>query len=143
MGYAKAGESETSCGAVVINNKRILFIKSKQFQIWNIPKGHLEKGETELECALREVKEETGLDDLEVIPEFKKQVTYENELFKTIKTVILFVFLSKKDDIDLSHGENDDYRWCGIEEAMPIINEINAKDILIEAVDFAKEKGLL
>lgn len=38
----------------------------KRLDFWDIPKGHLEKGETLEECAIREVEEETGVEELEI-----------------------------------------------------------------------------
>ena len=56
---------ELSCGAVVISREdgetRYLLIANPS-GIWGFPKGHMEAGETERETALREIKEETGLD---------------------------------------------------------------------------------
>jgi len=40
---------------------------------WDLPKGHVEPGESEVECALRELEEETGilLTNIELDPEFR------------------------------------------------------------------------
>lgn len=54
-------KKEKSCGCVVIKDRKILVI----YQIdgfWGFPKGHVEKNETELQTAIREIKEETNLD---------------------------------------------------------------------------------
>ena len=40
---------------------KILLVQSRG-KLWGPPKGTIEHGETEIECAIREVKEETGLD---------------------------------------------------------------------------------
>src|SRR5579872_938662 len=43
---------------------------------WDFPKGHVEKGEDDLTAALRELREETGIVDPEVVPGFHHEVTY-------------------------------------------------------------------
>ena len=41
--------------------QQYLLVKGRQTGIWSFPKGHSIKGETPLECAKREIREETGL----------------------------------------------------------------------------------
>lgn len=49
-------------GAIVISTQnRILLVKGRKTGIWSFPKGHLKGAETSLECALREMLEETGI----------------------------------------------------------------------------------
>ena len=52
---------EKSCGCIIIEDKKVLLIKQTN-GIWGFPKGHVEKNETELQTAEREVKEETNID---------------------------------------------------------------------------------
>jgi len=52
-------------GWVYNDNNQLLFIK--RWGIWDIPKGHLERGESLEECAIREVEEETGLRVIEIV----------------------------------------------------------------------------
>ena len=56
---------EKSCGALVYRLKNgeieLLLLKHRFGGHWSFPKGHVENGETEVETALREVREETGL----------------------------------------------------------------------------------
>jgi len=46
---------------------------------WDLPKGHVDPGETEIGCALREMQEETGIEpaDVQLDPEFRFEQQYE------------------------------------------------------------------
>lgn len=48
--------------AIFDDENRILFCHRTDYDLWNLPGGTLEHGETPWECVVREVKEETGLD---------------------------------------------------------------------------------
>ena len=57
---------EKSCGTVIFRKARgkyaVLLIKNKYTDFWSFPKGHVEAGENEYQTAIRETKEETGID---------------------------------------------------------------------------------
>ena len=66
-----------SCGFLIVRGNPIeSFLLMKHPRRWDLPKGHVDEGETELQCALRELYEETGIsaDDIEIDPTF----SYEN-----------------------------------------------------------------
>lgn len=52
---------ERSAGGVVVRGGEILLIAVAGGQRWQLPKGHVEEGESERETAVREVREETGV----------------------------------------------------------------------------------
>ena len=65
---------------------------------YDLPKGHIEPGESDLECALREMNEETGIptSSVQIEPDFQyrsiyhpQSVRYENEIIE--KTLIIFL----------------------------------------------------
>ena len=69
---------EKSCGAVLFTengNRQYVVVKSAIKKHWSLPKGHVEGDETERETALREIKEETGI-DAEIIEGFREQIEY-------------------------------------------------------------------
>ena len=75
---------------------------------WDYPKGHVEKGEDDLAAALRELAEETGIDQVELHDSFRHEMTYffrdkRKGLIK--KTVVFFLgqTKAKPKELKLSH----------------------------------------
>ena len=138
---------EFSAGAVIFKRvgDKILFlvIYSKRNKIWGFPKGHLEAGETEKEAAQREIKEETGLDDLYFIEGFEEKVEYETvskrppfEGERIKKYVTYFLCETKIQDIIVDGREISDYKFLPLDEAEEQIKFRNLDNILRKAYDF-------
>lgn len=49
-----------SAGGIVLHEDRLLLIETRRTCRWQLPKGHLERGETPRQAAVREIREETG-----------------------------------------------------------------------------------
>ena len=62
-----ASDARLSCGAVVVRQTEDgwLALMLRAYRNWDFPKGMLESGETSLQAAIREIGEETGIDELE------------------------------------------------------------------------------
>jgi 8-oxo-dGTP pyrophosphatase MutT (NUDIX family) len=56
--------------------RRYLLLRHRYGGHWGFPKGHIEVGESEMEAALRETREETGIDAVTVIPGFQEVSRY-------------------------------------------------------------------
>ncbi|HSG39788.1 MAG TPA: NUDIX hydrolase [Thermoanaerobaculia bacterium] len=61
-------EHHRSAGGLVVQGTRILLISTQAGRRWQLPKGHIEPGETPEETAVREVREETGVTGRVVAP---------------------------------------------------------------------------
>ena len=85
---------EKSCGAVVFTRREdeIKYVMVRSLKgFWGFPKGHTEGDETEEETALREVKEETGL-DVRLLKGFRMSHEYPLHNHKDVmKTVVYFI----------------------------------------------------
>jgi 8-oxo-dGTP pyrophosphatase MutT (NUDIX family) len=110
---------------------------------WDLPKGHIEKGETLEETAKREVKEETGINDIEMIPGFGETVKYffNAEGKNILKFVTFFLAETKTKNVVISN-EHLGYRWLPIKEAEEKIMFKNAKNIIKKADRIVSGKSL-
>ncbi|MCK6371228.1 MAG: NUDIX domain-containing protein [Gammaproteobacteria bacterium] len=111
-----------SCGAVVVrpaaDGWRFLLLRA--FNHWDFPKGLLEKGEDSLCAALREVREETTLDDL-VFP--WGQDYFETGPYSRGKVARYYLALTAREDVEIlpnprtGNTEHAEFRWCTPAEA--------------------------
>lgn len=126
---------EKSCGAIVYRkfhgNTEILLIKHVNSGHWSFPKGHVEGNETEIETALREIKEETDLDVL-IDPTFRETVSYYPKR-DTLKTVVYFIARAKNYNFIPQAEEIADIRWVDIGYASNILSYDNDKHIVSKA----------
>ena len=137
-------KKEKSCGAVVFTRKNgtvyyVLVQQKKGF--YGFPKGHVEKGETEEETALREIREETGLSP-RLIPGFRKETEYR--LAKkpdTEKTVVFFLGEYEDQKIVYQREELLGARLVTFEETAPLPMHSNLRNILKEAKSFIETQA--
>lgn len=143
---------ERSAGIIIFRNtpegRKYLILRSskhlpKRGEFWDIPKGRLEKGESGLEAARREAREEAGLGDFEIIPEFKETVRYFTwrEGKRAIKFVAVFLAKTQSEEIKLS-WEHDTYAWLPFKEAQAKLLVKEIKEVIEKAHDFLQAKGV-
>ncbi len=110
---------EKSCGAIIIykvneNNHKVLLVKNHNGRYWSFPKGHVEKGETEEETAIREIKEETGL-DVEIVDSFREVSDY-CPFGRIKKRVVFFMAQTFSTDVKVQKEEIDSYIWVDLND---------------------------
>jgi tRNA nucleotidyltransferase (CCA-adding enzyme) len=130
-----------SCGFVAykhINNENFyLIIKSINGDV-GFPKGHMEKDETELQTAIRELKEETGV-TVDYVPNFREQIEYK--LPKTnnvMKQSIYFLGNCTSDNIVCQETEVSEAKFVSYENALEILTFDETKSILKNAELFIR-----
>ena len=126
---------EKSCGAVVFRkyhgNIELLLIKHVVGGHWSFPKGHVEAGETEEQTALREIKEETGI-DVELITTFREVVSYSPKR-DTTKDVIYFLGKAKNFQYTPQEEEIAQIKWVEINLAHSFLTYDNDKQLVNKA----------
>lgn len=132
---------EKSCGAVVFTREdkeiKFLIIKSPE-GFYGFPKGHMEDNESETETALREIKEETGV-DVNIIDGFRTTDSHPHvrEGRPTVMKEMVY-FLAEYHDQHFTpqDGEVTSISLMSYEEAMSAFQFESSKRILTEAHDY-------
>lgn len=127
---------KNSCGIIVIYNDKVLLChptKAKWNGTYGVPKGRLNDGEENIDCAVREFKEETGILIDKNLLTVSTVLTYENYNTKEIyKKLFLYVHkIAHLNEIGLesetipkSQLQLEEIDWCGFmtkAEALPKI----------------------
>ncbi|KKP25959.1 MAG: NUDIX hydrolase [candidate division TM6 bacterium GW2011_GWF2_30_66] len=130
-----------SAGVVVYfkrkNKVEFLLLKYSNGGHWGFPKGRIEKGETKIQAAERELFEEAGV-RAKIHDKFEQSFEYfftgENgELSK--KTVYFFLGKAVYKHVTISN-EHVDYAWLEYEDAYEKLTYDNAKELLKDANNF-------
>jgi 8-oxo-dGTP pyrophosphatase MutT (NUDIX family) len=109
---------------------------------WGFSKGNIEAGETEKEAAIREAKEETGLNNFKFLEDFMEKIEYfyKRKGKRIHKEVIYFLVETEEKEVQVSY-EHKGFEWLKLEEALNLLSFNNTKEILKRASE-AIEKGV-
>ncbi|MBR4456718.1 MAG: NUDIX domain-containing protein [Solobacterium sp.] len=132
-------KKEKSCGAVIFRKApetEVLIIRQNQGH-WCFPKGHVNEGETEHETALREVKEETGV-DIQFISGFREETHYSPRE-GVDKDVVWFIGAPVAGEIHRQKEEVAEILWANIIEASALLTYENDRKLFRKAVKFMRE----
>jgi len=121
---------EKSCGCIVINDKNKVLLIHHNAGHWDFPKGHMEEGETEIQTAIREVKEETNI-DVEVNEKFRYTTKYSPKE-DVMKEVVYFLAKNISDNKEAQLEEVSEVKWVNFEEALETITYDTSKEILMK-----------
>ena len=116
-------------GAVVLsknNPEEILLLYQKKYNDFSFPKGHVEDCETLEECAIRETKEETGLDIRLLYP---LNITHYSNKHDGDVEVTFFLAQSLNDEC-VCPEKGCQIFWMSYDEAMQKLSYENLRNVL-------------
>lgn len=133
-------KEEKSCGAVVYreeNGERRYLVLHYSEGHWDLPKGHVEAGETEEETARREIEEETCITRLEFVPGFRKAIRYSvrRQDGNVQKEAVFFLARTIGEKVTLS-SEHVSFSWLPFSQAAKKMTYDNARRVLSSAEKF-------
>lgn len=124
---SKDRKKTISCGCLVYkhptnewDDTQILLVKQYEHkENWGVPKGHIDRGETYEQCAMRETREETGIEVIlgDRLPD--AQAVYKKE----DKTVITYLAQqSCTNDLNSGHPDSEVHaaEWFSVSKLPPI-----------------------
>jgi 8-oxo-dGTP pyrophosphatase MutT (NUDIX family) len=144
MGRSRATR-ETSAGGVVFRapqgEEPLFLLIRDSYRNWGFPKGHLESSELPDAAALREVKEETGLQGLELCGEIETIDWYFRFRGKLIHKVCHFYLMKTESELTLPQRTEGitACRWMPITLALETISYANARSVLQRAHELVVE----
>ena len=133
----------TAAGGVVLRGNgeaaEVVLAGRDSDRTWVFPKGTPDPGETIEETALREVREETGLEVEIVRPIGVIDYWFAVPGERVHKLVHFFLMRPRGGDVSEHDHEYDDVRWVPVAEARRLLTYDTYREMLDRAVEAARE----
>ncbi len=122
-----------SAGGIVVNGKGQIVVVSQKGTSWSLPKGHIEQGEDALTAARREIYEESGLANLQLVEELG---SYRRGKFGAdgeddgteLKTIFMFLFTTNKTELRPIDPDNPEALWIDKDEVASLLTHPKDKE---------------
>ena len=116
-----------AAGGVVGRDLELLVIHRPKYDDWTLPKGKAERGESDEECAVREVEEETGLrcklgDELPTIRYRDRKGRF--------KEVRYWAMQPLSGSLQEGNDEVDEVLWLPLDEALELLSYVHDREVV-------------
>jgi 8-oxo-dGTP pyrophosphatase MutT (NUDIX family) len=129
--------TEKSAGVIVFRTnhskpdspREYLLLDTGRF--WDFPKGHIEADESEMQAALRELREEAGISDAKLVDGFCHRIRYFFRKKSVIisKTVVYFMAETQQQEIKIS-DEHVAFEFLSYAQARKRLTYANSRELL-------------
>jgi 8-oxo-dGTP pyrophosphatase MutT (NUDIX family) len=132
-----AAEREFSAGGVVVRNMRgrpyMAAVRVKDGRVLALPKGHIDPGESAVEAAAREVREETGVHGTVVEKIEDIRYWYSREGRRVLKVVSFFLFRYRAGSVRDHDHEVVSAEWIPLADAPKLLSYRGEKEVAAAA----------
>ncbi|HEY9421914.1 MAG TPA: NUDIX hydrolase [Thermoanaerobaculia bacterium] len=128
-------EHHRSAGGLVVHGARILLISTQAGRRWQLPKGHIEAGETPEQTAVREVREETGVTGRVVAPLPGVEYWFIERGSRRVHKWVDYFLLSyvSGDPADFDAREVSGAGWFSWDEGIAKLTFENERKVVVQA----------
>jgi 8-oxo-dGTP pyrophosphatase MutT (NUDIX family) len=134
----ETAREERSAGGIVVRDGQALVIVPTRratdgSRVLGLPKGHIDPGESQLQAAIREVREETGV-EVELMRELGEVRYWYSRGGRAVpKTVAFYLFRYLDGDPADHDDEVEDARWIGLAEAQRTLTYEGEREMIARA----------
>ena len=129
-----------TAGGVVLNKKGLVLVVSQNGNSWSLPKGHIDDGENKLQAAIREIYEESGISELELIKELPSYERYRigldgGEDKSELKKIFMFLFKTNQEVLKPIDPTNPEARWIKKEKVAELLTHKKDKEFFLSIIN--------
>jgi 8-oxo-dGTP pyrophosphatase MutT (NUDIX family) len=134
---------DTCASVVLVHDNKVLLLYDKNWNHYVLPQGHKEEGETLRQTAIRETKEETGYNDLELIRKIKQyQYHYPKDdkiIYKSIHVYLISILSLSREDRKFEKHENYTNHFFEFNEAIARARWPQDKEVIVISRKYIKK----
>ena len=134
-----------SAGGIVLNRKGQVLVVNQRGRSWSLPKGHIEKGESILEAARREIYEESGVKKLKFVKllgSYKRlrlgamagEIPSRPKGGSKTKKLTIFLFETDHEDLKPVDPDNPEARWVDRGHVAELLTHPKDRDFFLQVL---------
>lgn len=123
-----------TAGGIVLNQDGDVLVVNQHGNSWSLPKGHVDEGEEAIGAAIREIHEESGITELDLI---RKLGTYQRAKIakdgkgedpSEMKHITMFLFETTERALQPIDPENPEARWVNPDDVPALLTHPKDKE---------------